>query len=325
MKISFVCCSNICPPLWLQLFSSIADQTTADTDIEIVAINNGFPSDRTQLLRKHPSIIKLGNRFRLIEEPTPGIAHSRARGMREARGDWLVFLDDDNTIAPDFITALSKELSNSNSLGGLVALITPVWEKPVPEWLARFGVLCLSYTSPSLDDDNFVPQHLSCEQAREFSSPPGGGMIIHQTVAHRYLNSPNLKQRLQWGRVGKKLYGCDDNDLWNEIFPLKRGVLISDKVRIQHHIPCHRTKIHYLIRLNFQMSYSFGWMDGTRNTSAPKSTLWQHLKQAKRHLMKALRRGSLGAELLWWVKSVGYDCGLRRAQHLHNIQSERSA
>ena len=326
MKISFVTCSNTCPPSWLQTFSSIAGQITEDTDIEVVAVNNGFSPDRVRLLKESPSVTKLGNLFRLVEEPRPGIAYARAHGINEAKGDWLVLLDDDNTIASDFITALTGELADASELGGVIALITPIWEKPVPQWLARFGVLCLSYTSPSLDDDCFVPQLLDHEQARAHPSPPGGGMIINKEVAQYYLNSPDLEKRLTWGRVGDNLYGCDDNDLWSEIITLKRRILISDKVRIQHNIPARRTKLRYLIRLNYQMSYSFGWMESTRNNSHTKRrSLWSHLKHAKRHLTKALRGGSFGAELLWWVKSVGYDLGVQEAQRLQTTQPEGSA
>jgi glycosyltransferase involved in cell wall biosynthesis len=311
MKISFVTCSNAAPPSWDGLFDGIAAQIEEGGDFEVIAVNNGIPAERSRQLVTSSCISKLGSRFRFLEETRPGIAYARATGMAAAAGEWLVLLDDDNTIAADFLVSLRKVLKQHDGLGGIIALITPIWEKPVPDWLAKFGVNCLSYTSATEMDESFVPRRVSSDEAAKLASPPGGGMIINAAVFRRYIDSPNLTERLALGRVAGNYFGCDDNDLWSEVFGLELGVLISRELRIGHQIPYRRTRLPYLCRLNYQMSFSFGYMHALRGEKSRFKSVWTHLKQAKRHVLKALRFGGFGSEFLWWVKSIGFERGYR--------------
>ena len=311
MKISFVTCSNVAPASWIRLLDGIAAQVSEGGDFEVVAVNNGFSTARARELIDSDAVSKLGSRFRLINETRPGLAYARSTGMAAAVGEWLVLLDDDNTVESDFIISLRSELMAHPEVGGIVALITPVWETPVPTWLAKFGVYCLSYTSPTVGDEGFVDRLLSPRETVSFSSPPGGGMIIHSAVVRRYLASENLDERLTLGRVPGTFYGCEDFDLWSEIFAMNLGVLVSRRIRVAHHIPTRRTRFTFLCRLNYQMSYSWGLMRGLRGESANLGSIWSHVIMAKRHLVKALRGGSLPVESLWWVKAVGFDRGFR--------------
>ena len=311
MKISFVTCSNVAPPSWLDLFEGIAGQIEEGGAFEVVAVNNGFPPAREQELFDSAPVSRLGARFRLVRESRRGIAYARFSGMAAATGEWLVLLDDDNSVASDFLVALRAELSAQQGIGGVVGLITPEWEKPVPDWLAKFGVNCLSYTSPSISDQCFVSGRLSGPESVRYPAPPGGGMIIHASVFGRYRGSPNLTDRLKLGRVGSGSFGCDDFDLWSEIFELKLDILVSRKLRMQHHIPARRTGFLYLCRLNYQMSYSFGYLSFLNNEDRQAPSIWNQLRQAKCHLMKGIRQGCLRLEVLWWIKSLGSDRGFR--------------
>src|SRR5262249_1907597 len=40
---------------------------------------------------------------RVVREETQGLTSARLRGIRESRGDFLIFVDDDNVLDPDFL------------------------------------------------------------------------------------------------------------------------------------------------------------------------------------------------------------------------------
>jgi glycosyltransferase involved in cell wall biosynthesis len=67
-------------------------------DFEVVVVNDGS-SDRTSEIVRQAMIAD--RRIRLVEQPNGGIAAARNRGVEEAHGSVLAFLDDDDLWHPD--------------------------------------------------------------------------------------------------------------------------------------------------------------------------------------------------------------------------------
>ena len=74
----------------LQTLDSVRSQTFRD--FEIIVINDGSPDDTAQVLQP----LATGGHIRYIEQPNAGQASARNRGLREARGEFIAFLDDDD-------------------------------------------------------------------------------------------------------------------------------------------------------------------------------------------------------------------------------------
>ena len=73
--------------LWAQTFK----------DYEVIVINDGSPDNTAELLRP---LAKAG-RITYIEQPNAGQAAARNRGLAEARGEYIAFLDDDDLWPPN--------------------------------------------------------------------------------------------------------------------------------------------------------------------------------------------------------------------------------
>lgn len=314
MKLSIVTCSHSAPESWLATLQSLAEQKASDLDFEVLAVNNGFGADRERELSASPPVRALGEKFRLLREDTPGLAFARVKAFRAATGDWLALLDHDNMVEADFVAELGAVVKDDARLGGIVAMITPEWEASPPAWLNEFGVRCLSYTCPTGKTEDFACRRIKADAVAHEPSPPGGGMIVRADVVRRYLESPSLSERLSCGRSGTTLFGCEDNDLWGEISHLGLETAVSNRVKLRHQIPAERMRTGYLVRLNFSMSYSFGVMHAMNGQGRAPESWYRQASGAFRHLGKARRTKQPMVELLWWVKTLGYNLGLRHAR-----------
>ncbi len=84
---------------------SLAAQTLAPSDFEVLVVLNG-PSDGTRdvvasVCREHPALD-----VRVLRTALPGAGHARNAGLEAARGSWVTFVDDDDSVAPDFLRAM---------------------------------------------------------------------------------------------------------------------------------------------------------------------------------------------------------------------------
>jgi glycosyltransferase involved in cell wall biosynthesis len=79
----------------------VLDQRSAD--MEIVVVDDGSTDTTRQALA---SIHDL--RLRAIREDHAGPSHARNAGARVARGDWLTFLDDDDSVCSDWLEVLAQ-------------------------------------------------------------------------------------------------------------------------------------------------------------------------------------------------------------------------
>jgi glycosyltransferase involved in cell wall biosynthesis len=253
--ISIITCTHKAPPSIGELFRSLGQQTSPP-DYEMILVNNGFSVARagevTDLAKKNG----LGKKLRIVDEPIPGLSHARKKGFLEAKGDWFLLLDDDNSLSPGFLGSMDKIVRSDDSLGGITPLITPVWEQEPPQWLQMIGLLCLSYNQlPSYQPIDEAKRYVPEEFVRT-PGAPGGGMMVHRDCVMHYLTVIRGSARLALGRKGKSLMSGEDFDLWSQIPAIKRNILVTDTLQVYHHIPSSRLDRRYLLKLNFALTQS---------------------------------------------------------------------
>jgi succinoglycan biosynthesis protein ExoM len=73
-------------------------------DMEILVIDNSQDGSASSCCTN------FGAQVRYIHEPTPGVSRARNRGISEAQGDVIVFLDDDERAEPDWLAEICKIL-----------------------------------------------------------------------------------------------------------------------------------------------------------------------------------------------------------------------
>ena len=124
--ISIVVCTFNRAAMLRQALASLSDLATGGQfQCEIVVIDNASTDDTQQaiaaarLTSKHP--------LRGIRESEKGIVPARNRGVREARGRWIAFFDDDQLADPQWLVELRRGAAERQCrvVGGAVHLALP--------------------------------------------------------------------------------------------------------------------------------------------------------------------------------------------------------
>lgn len=70
-------------------------------DVELIVVDDGSTDDSLARIRAHPS--REAGAFRLVEQANGGVSRARNNGARLGRGQFLVFLDADDVLLPEYV------------------------------------------------------------------------------------------------------------------------------------------------------------------------------------------------------------------------------
>ncbi|MHC8337205.1 glycosyltransferase family 2 protein [Pseudomonas sp. HLT2-19-2] len=89
--------------------SVLAQEGNAQT--ELLVIDDGSTDATPQVLEQ--LLAENAGCFRALRQPNGGLASVRNRGVEEAQGQYLIFLDADDEMAPGALAALTKHISSN--------------------------------------------------------------------------------------------------------------------------------------------------------------------------------------------------------------------
>lgn len=177
----------------------------------------------------------------LLEEEL-GLTPARLRGIREAKGELLVFVDDDNVLSDDYLANTASIAENYCHVGVWSGEIVPDFEIQPPTYIDRFwSYLALvsvprSYWSSITDDWCRLPF--------------GAGMCMRTSIAVDYMRLTTLDAlRHSLGRKGTSLSSCEDTDLALHACDLGYGYGRFSELSLVHIIPASRLQLRYLLNL----------------------------------------------------------------------------
>ena len=105
-------------------------------DVEFLIVDNRTSVPQDDRL---PALVAGRDRVRVVTERRPGISAGRNAGVAAARGDIIVFTDDDVRVEPTWLRALGTRFARDPGLDAATGLILPAeLETPAQIWFERY-------------------------------------------------------------------------------------------------------------------------------------------------------------------------------------------
>ena len=93
-----------------QCLDSVAAQTLKD--IEVICVDDGSTDGSANILEEYA---KKDARFQIIRQKNAGPGAARNRGMEQAAGKYLIFLDSDDWFEPDFLQCMVEDAEQTGA------------------------------------------------------------------------------------------------------------------------------------------------------------------------------------------------------------------
>jgi glycosyltransferase involved in cell wall biosynthesis len=202
---------------------------------------------------------------RHVREEQLGLTPARLRGIQEAQGVLLVFVDDDNVLDSDYLEHVSRIANHFPWIGAYGGsskacfdVLPEGWQQPS---IGELGLRTVLYPAWGLGPGI---QNVGC-------APIGAGMAVRRDVAifyHDLCKTDPLRNQLD--RKGKSLASCGDYDLALCSCRMNLAVGIFPELCLSHLIPEFRTKREYLLNLTENIAESFIILGHIHGDSLPK-------------------------------------------------------
>lgn len=185
--------------------------------------------------------------LRISREPKLGLTTARIHGITRARGAVLVFVDDDNVLAPRYLESALRVMEGDPRVGAAGGPVEPEWESPPPAWLPRFhGLLALQNHGP----DRRVARGGAGAPWPPFA-PVGAGLVVRRSAAENYVRAVDDDSiRGSLDRQAGRLSSGGDCDLVFTVLHAGGDVVYEPELHVTHLIPHGRMQPEYLARLN---------------------------------------------------------------------------
>jgi glycosyltransferase involved in cell wall biosynthesis len=280
-----ICTHNPRPEYFRRTLEALRAQTLPKENWELLIVDNASKEqvEDTWDISWHP-------RGRHLRENELGLTPVRLRAIKEASGDLLVFLDDDNVVDSDYLersVAISVQYPYLGVFGS--GKLEPEFEIPPPSELVPLLPMLALRSVPSAIWSNNPKDHESI--------PWGAGLAVTRGVADHYLEivkAMNVNSFLD--RRGQQLFsGGDDLFSWASV-GLKRGFGIFPELRVRHLISAGRLSRSYFLRLLHDHSFSHGVLRYLLSGARPRPP---DLFRQMRMLLHGLRNGPFSMRCHW--------------------------
>jgi glycosyltransferase involved in cell wall biosynthesis len=173
-----------------------------------------------------------------LEEPRPGSAYARKRGIAAARGRLIAFVDEDCLLAPDWVDRALEFADAHPRAGAFGGRNELEWESAPPE-------LCVAYGESLARQDLGDVVLLLPATGRQVVC--GAGLVLRREalVASRYVEQGCLA-----GRDPIHLGAGEDAETVLLVRQAGWEVWYAPSLNLKHYIPAFRMSLPYLCRLH---------------------------------------------------------------------------
>ncbi|MDR3653780.1 MAG: glycosyltransferase [Paludibacter sp.] len=231
-----VCCFNSEQRLPDTIKHLIQQEVVHSISWEIILINNNSTDNTVDIANQIRNQYDCTISFRIIDESQQGLSYARKKGVYAAQYQYIIFCDDDNWLAPNYVQQAFEIIDQNPRIGMLGGRGIPVSEIELPEWFEEkkigYAVGTQSLHNGEVENDGLLW---------------GAGVVLRTNIMLKIYDS-NI-QSLLIGRSGNQLSSGDDSELavWHIILGFK--LWYDDRLIFSHFISKERLTEQYVTNL----------------------------------------------------------------------------
>ena len=217
-----------------QLADTLAAITAQqDQPFEIVVADNASKDDTATVVE---AASRRGSQIVYIYEPKPGKSNALNTAIARARGDLLVFTDDDVLPSTGWLAAYARVFQETDA-DFAAGRILPRWQVPPPAWMspALHGVLSVA--------DGGTRRLSIRDGAKDAIMPLGANMAVRRRVLDR-IGGWNT----DLGKLQGTLRTGEDHDFFLRMIDAGFHGVFEPEALVEHRVPAERLKLRYFHR-----------------------------------------------------------------------------
>ncbi len=203
---------------------------------ELIVVDNNSTDDTRGVVERFAA----AHRFPVIYlfEPVQGQSFAKNAGIEKARGEFVVFTDDDVAVEPAWLVRLVERLESSGCAGA-GGRILPAWNCPRPDWYTSSGPFRLQGVLVEFDRGD--------EAKRLTAAPFGANMAFRREVFARHGTF-----RTDLGRRGGNLLGGEDSEFCSRLIKAGESMIYAPDAVVYHPVQPERVTKSYFQEWYFQ-------------------------------------------------------------------------
>lgn len=257
-QISVIICTYNRQKYIYNCLKSLADNNLDKSQYEIVLINNNSTdetiSECNRFIENYPDVT-----FRLVTETNQGLSFARNRGISEAKGNILVYVDDDATVNTEYLKTVAEFFANNPDAMGAGGAIYPIYETEEPRWMSK-------YTKALITAHKDEGKKIIRFAGGKF---PSGGNAAYRKEVFDMVGVFNT----ELGRKGTSLISGEEKAIFDKMRSLDMPVYYLPNMILYHIIPASKLTKDYFDNLTL----SIGKSERLRTLSVSKTAYFKRI------------------------------------------------
>jgi glycosyltransferase involved in cell wall biosynthesis len=238
-----LCCYNSFSRLKPTLEHIARQEVSKDILWEVIVIDNNSDDGTAKYAEKIWKKLDCNVPFRIVFESQSGLSFAREKGINMAQYEYILFCDDDNWLANDYINKGYHVLNQNDSIGALGGKGKEISTITFPNW---FDSLKTYYAVGE--------QHSKNGNIPILNSLYGAGLFIRKSLFEQLIKLGF--SFLSTGRKSGNLSSGEDYELCLSIRLLGYKLWYDERLRFQHFITPNRLTWKYFQSLRKNIAYS---------------------------------------------------------------------
>jgi glycosyltransferase involved in cell wall biosynthesis len=219
-----ICCYNSALRLPETLRHIAMQEVKREIAWEVIVVNNASTDDTSIVAANEWGGYSCNADFKVVDQPIPGLSAARKMGVEQATFEYILFCDDDNWLAPDYVQSAFGIMNTNPEIGVLGGQTEVVSEMQLPDWFedvkGNYAVGKQNTKSGDITSRGYVW---------------GAGFVLRKNLLMNFFELGLVS--LLSGRKAKELSSGDDTEICQWFIMSGYKLYYDERLRLRHFIP----------------------------------------------------------------------------------------